>query len=144
MEGGESSHQSISTQFEGCWLSENGNHKIDCNLNDDRTWLICTWPNEYVEIYELDSENLKGLTNSKIIGYPSKDSQLSFSGEVMFNFHGQIFWNSGNRWTKEGNYMQSRYTNILEFYLDSKFKNSYSYSAIILFIIFLKLKCNIS
>ena len=89
MEGEESSNHPISTQFEGCWISEDGNHKIECKLSEDNVWLICTWPNKYVEMFELDSENLKGITNSEIIGYP---------GEV-----DQITWNTGNHWYKEGN-----------------------------------------
>ena len=113
MENDKSSHQPISTYFEGCWVSENGNHEIQCSLNDDRTWLICTWPNEYVEIYQSDSENLIGLTNSEIVGYPSED------------IHGLIIWNSGNRWIKEGNYIQSKSNNILDFTISKCLKLCY-------------------
>ena len=89
MEGGESSNHCISTRFEGCWICEDGNHKIECILSEDNAWLICTWPNEHVEMFELDSGNLKGITNSAIIGYPAEVDQIT--------------WNTGNRWFKEGN-----------------------------------------
>ena len=88
----------IPTQLDGCWISEKSNHRIECNVNDDKTWLICTWPNEYVEMFELDSENLKGITNPEIIGYLS---------EVDL-----IIWNTGSRWIKEGNYTQKKSNNI--------------------------------
>ena len=98
MEGKESSNHPISTQFEGCWISEDGNHKIECTLSEDNSWLICTWPNEYVEMYEMDSTNLKGITNSEIIGYPASVNM--------------IIWNTGNHWFKEGNETQKKSSNI--------------------------------
>ena len=76
------------TQLEGIWICENGNQRIDCNLNDEHTWLLCTWSNEYIEIFQLESENLTGVTNPEILGYPTE-------GDL-------IIWNTGNRWYKEG------------------------------------------
>ena len=72
----------------GCWISENGNQPIKCQVVDDL--LTCTWPNQSIETYQIEPEYLKGTTNQQILGYPSEDCQM-------------ISWNTGNRWVKEGN-----------------------------------------
>ena len=49
----------------------------------------CTWPNQLVEHFQINDDNLQGVTNPEILGYPTKD--------------GMILWSTGNLWIKEGN-----------------------------------------
>ena len=53
--------------------------------------LECTWPDQSIEIYLIESDSLRGTTNQEIHGYPSEDRQM-------------ITWNTGNRWVKEGRF----------------------------------------
>ena len=84
-------------QFEGCWISENDNKKIECNFNDDNTWLLCTWQNEYVEIFQFENKTLVGVTNPEIIGYPASQDINGYPAKL-----DRISWNTGNRWLRKG------------------------------------------
>ena len=53
--------------------------------------LVCTWPDQSVETYQIEAESFKGTANQQICGYPSEDSQM-------------ITWNTGNRWVREGKF----------------------------------------
>ena len=85
--GSKSSRHSISSQLEGNWISEYDDQQINCKVDDDK--MECTWPNKHVETFKIDSDQLKGLENPAIYGYPTKD--------------GLITWSSGNKWIKDGN-----------------------------------------
>ena len=87
---GEQSVKSSRSKFKGKWISENGSEQINCKVVDNT--LQCTWHNRFVETFELESGNLKGIENPETLGFPSKD--------------GSTFWSTGNRWIKECKYQQ--------------------------------------
>ena len=73
--------------FEGTWISENGDERIDCKLRED-VLLESTWPNQFVEFFQIDSQILQGVENPEIYGYPLNDDLIK--------------WNTGNLWVREG------------------------------------------
>ena len=75
------------SRLEGCWISESGNQQIKCKVVDNL--LKCTWPNQLLECFQMDSGNLKGATNVDIIGFVSENDI--------------IIWNTGNQWVRQGN-----------------------------------------
>ena len=75
------------SRLEGCWISESGNQQIKCKVVDNL--LECNWPNQVFECFQMDSGNLRGATNSDIIGFISENDL--------------IIWNTGNQWVKQGN-----------------------------------------
>lgn len=75
------------SRLEGSWISENGGQKINCEVVNQI--LHCTWPNQFVEHFQIDSKTLRGVAKPEILGCPTND--------------GMITWNTGNRWIKPGN-----------------------------------------
>ena len=75
------------SRFEGSWINENGGQKIECEMVNHT--LQCTWPNQTVEHFQLNTEILRGVAKPEILGYPTDD--------------GMITWNTGNRWIRPGN-----------------------------------------
>ena len=73
-------------EFDQTWIRQEDNQIIKCSRKENV--LRCKWPNELVEQFETDGENLRGTTNRNVHGRYNKD--------------GSILWNTGNRWLKEG------------------------------------------
>ncbi len=73
-------------EFDQIWIRQEDNQTIKCSRKGNV--LRCKWPNEFVEEFATDGENLRGTTNRNVHG--------------RYNEDGTILWNTGNRWIKEG------------------------------------------
>ena len=77
----------IESRLEGSWISENRDQKINCEVVNQI--FHCTWANQLVEHFRIDSKILRGVAKPEILGYLTND--------------GMITWNTGNRWIRPGN-----------------------------------------
>ena len=73
--------------FEGTWVSENGDMRINCKLRENGL-LESTWENQFVECFQIDSQMLQGVENPKIRGFPLSNDLIK--------------WSTGNHWVKDG------------------------------------------
>ena len=73
-------------EYDQIWIRQEDNQTIKCSRKGQI--LRCKWPNEFVEEFQTDGENIRGTTNRNIHG--------------RFNEDCTILWNTGNRWIKEG------------------------------------------
>ena len=72
--------------LEGCMISEKGNQLIRCKKEGNK--LVCRWPNELVETFQIDDDVLIGDKTKNICGWIQED--------------GTIAWSTGNFWFKTG------------------------------------------
>ena len=72
--------------LEGCMISEKGNQLIRCKKEGNK--LICRWPNELLETFQIDDDVLIGDKIKDIYGWIQED--------------GTIVWSTGNYWFKPG------------------------------------------
>ena len=75
----------VASTYQGCWIEECDNKEIQCELVNGK--LKCTWPNQFVEEFQIETDTLTGDVNQQICGWLDDE---------------RIKWNTGNHWCKKG------------------------------------------
>ena len=80
-------------KYDGNWMRQKDNKKIKCrHLSGNE--LECEWPDKLVEKYIINDKKLTGASDPTVEG--------------IYTDNGQISWNTGSIWVKQGKFNKRR------------------------------------